>query len=513
MSFEDIDENDIQINEDEGSLAVGFKVPTSVQVPTSYLSTLRKYKDIYNDIYKQIEVSNKIYKYNSLVGNAVDVLIDFAVTDVKPNATGNKTLDNILQYWFENVNGHNTNTLPGIYNVAQEIALEWFTSGNAFPYTKWSNEVVNKQQFKLPTSITLINPKSIEIPSGPIAFGQEIIYLKYDSDLLSKIQKDGRSDPESALIKQAIPRSVLNSIQKKKFGFGGVRLNPKYITHIKRRSKSYQAWGIPYLSRCFAAVSILEKLRELDESISTGLLNLITIFKIGTEDHPATRDRLRKFANLIRNPKATTTLVWTHDVTVEQVGPDGKILAFKNKYEDAKQDVLTALGVPKTLMSMNQQGDAWTSILSLIERLTNWRKIISLWLVKIMKQIAQFNGFDDVSLSVKWDRMNLTKESEVKNLILAFYDRGLISTHTALQESGYDFDNELSNKKKEQNKIKYFLPPELPFSGKDNNPSNNQRPNDTNPKMTKNQIKKTQTKNETINLQPEKKVEPNVKAK
>jgi len=512
VSFENIDTENVEIDEDDGTLAVGYKVPTSVQVPTSYLSTLRKYKDIYNDIYKQIEVSNKIYKYNSLVGNAVDVLIDFAVTDVKPNATGNKELDKILAYWFRKINYKNTNSLPGIYNVAQEIALEWFTSGNAFPYARWTNETVNGRQVKLPMLITLINPTSIKIPSGPIAFGQEVLYLKYDSELLDKIRQDGRSNPESALIKQAVPRSILNSLKKNKLGFDGVRLNPKYVTHIKRRSKSYQAWGIPYLSRCFSAVSILEKLRELDESITTGLLNLITIFKIGTEEHPATRDRLKKFASLIRNPKATTTLVWAHDVSVEQVGPDGKILAFKNKYEDAKQDVLIALGVPQSLMSMDQKGDAWVSIMSLVERLSNWRKIVALWLVKIMNQIADYNGFEDVDLSVKWDRMNLTKESEVKNLIMAFYDRGLISTHTALKESGYNFDHELTNKKKEQKQAEYFMPPKLPFSGNDTK-KDNTRPPDINPKMTKNQLKKTQTKNETINLQEEKKVKPNVKAK
>ena len=162
MTFENHDENDIHINENESTLAVGLKVPTSIQVPTSYIDGLRKYKDIYNEIDKQIDVANKLYQYNSLVGNAVDVLIDFAVTEVRPNPTGNKELDDILVWWFKNLNKYNTNSLPGVYSLSNELALEWFTSGNSFPYQKWSNETVKKRQVKLPMSITLINPIRIK---------------------------------------------------------------------------------------------------------------------------------------------------------------------------------------------------------------------------------------------------------------------------------------------------------------------------------------------------------------
>lgn len=454
----------LEAPDENGQLAVGLKIPTSIKTPTSYLEGLRKYKDVYNNIYRQIEVCNQLYKFNGLIGNAVDVLVDFAVTEVHPNPTGNEKLDTLLDYWFENVNASNTNTLPGIYSVSQEIGLEWFTSGNAFPYNKWANTEVDGEPVKLP-DIYLLNPQAIEIPTLPIAFGQEVLYLKMTDQLMTTLTSDGRSNKDSAFIKQAIPRTVINELKSTRNTFGmGIPLNPKYVTHLKRKAKNYQPWGVPYLTRCFSAVSILERLRELDEAVTSGLLNLVTVFKIGTKEFPASQARLQKFSNLLRNPKATTTLVWAHDIEVQQVGPDGKVLAFKDKYTDAKQDVIMALGVPAILMSLPQQGDAWVSVLSLVEKLTNWRKTISIWLESTCNQIAKYNGYEE-KVTVKWATMNLSNEVQAKNLILAFYDRGLISIDTALSEGKYDIDHEL-NAKKSESKIKdKFQPPNLPFSG------------------------------------------------
>ncbi len=500
-----------EINIGGKNLGIGVKVPTSIKIPLSYIDSLREYDDMYNNIYSQMKVCWKLYKFNPIVGSAVDVLVDFAVTSLRAEDTGDEKLNNLLEWFFVNLNKDNSNTVPGVYPLMQELALEWFTSGNSFPYVKWEEIEVGKLDgsWKMPVSINLINPQSIEIPTEPIAFGQEVIYLRPDATLLSKLQTDGRSDPEAALLKKAIPRGFMEAIKKRNYNWNsGIRLNPKFISHLKRKVKGYHAWGIPYLARCLGSSALLERLRQVDESISSGLLNLITIFRVGTEEHPANKQRLTAFANLIRNPKATTTLVWAHDVDVLQVGPDGKVLQYKDKYKQAKEDLIIGLGLPPVLISLNQQGDAWVSILSLIERLSNWRQITSIWLEKICKQIAENNGFSNKRIKIKWDRMNLKEESSIKNLILAFYDRGLISIGTALNESGYNLEGEISKKEKEKEISDLFFPPNLPFSG-NNQETDKNRPSDEDPKMTKNNIKKSQDKPvKTVNLKEEKKKRP-----
>jgi len=365
-------------------------------------------------------------------------------------------------------------------------------------------------------NISLINPQSITIPSGPIAFGQEVIQLKYDGELLAKLQMDGRSSPEAALIKQAVPRSIINAIKSQQFRGEGIRLNPKYITHLKRRAKGYQAWGTPYLARVFTDAALMEKLRELDESITTGMINLVTIFKVGTEEHPASVARLRKFASLLTNPKATTTLVWAHDVEMIQVGPDGKVLQYKDKYKEVKENMLVALGIPPVLMSLPYQGDEWVSILSLIERLIGWRKRVSLWAEKIIDQIIEFNDFPkDTEVKVAWERMNLVDEQAVKNLVLAFYDRGLLSPQTALKQSDQNYELEKANKKEFKPDIELFGPPNLPFSGGDEGGDKTETDKKRPEKSDVSQTTKVKTEKvqQTVNLKEQKKKAKPVKKK
>ena len=259
------------------------------------------------------------------------------------------------------------------------------------------------------------------------------------------------------------------------------------------------------MTRCFSAASILERLRELDESITSGLINLVTIFKVGTKEYPASPARLQKFASLLRNPKATTTLVWAHDIEMLQVGPDGKVLAFKDKYKDAKEDLLVALGIPPVLMSNPQSGDAWVSILALVERLSDWRKVVSLWLEGVCNKIAEYNGYEDIKVTVKWERMNLTNETEVKNLILAFYDRGLLSAHTSLKEANYDYEHEIKNKTDEEKDADKLMPPNLPFSG--GKETEKTKPTDNSIKSRGVETKKSITKtDQTVDMKTQKKI-------
>lgn len=492
----------VQISDNEiavDNLAMGIKIPTSTRSPVGYLDSLQSFKDVYNDIYKQMEVANKLYTYNPVIGNAVDVLVEFAITKISLESTGKKRLDNLINHFLEAVNFDNNTTLPGVYPLMNEITLEWFTSGNVFPYVRWDNiSVPNiKGSFKFPISVTLLNPQSVKIPKGPVAFGREIIELKYDSELIEALRSDGRSNRESMLLRSAVPPTLLRAIRSNRGNFlDGIRLDSRFVSHLKRKSRSYKVWGSPYLTRCFSDASILERLRQVDEAVASGLLNLITIFKIGTEEHPASQARLTQFASIIRNPKATTTLVWAHDIEVEQVGPDGKMLQFDKKYREGKENLMIALGIPPILSSLSSSGNPWVSILSLIERLSNWRTLSTIWLEGLCNQIAKENNFNE-RIKLKWDRMNLRDDTSVKNLLLSFYDRGLISIKDAVQESGRQFESVLSNKKdqKEKGYEKDFLPPEAPFSGTQG------RPDQSSPKMSKESTNKTKTKLEsTINL-------------
>ena len=240
----------------------------------------------------------------------------------------------------------------------------------------------------------------------------------------------------------------------------------------------YECWGTPFLIRTFRAVTALNKLIKLDESTMDGLLNLVTIFKVGSDEFPADQGRLDAFANLVSNNGSGTetnrTLVWTHDLAVEQIGPGGKVLEQDERMKDGVRNLRTALCLPSIIADGSGSGDVWASMLPMLESLMALRASQTIWLQNTLDQIAEQN---DIVLDRKpriiWDRMNLVDDNSIKELILAFYDRGLLDPDTAITESARDFQGILQRKKnlKASGDDLLFVPPKLPYSDNKTDPN------------------------------------------
>lgn len=471
------------------TLALGARVPTTVEKSQDFLLNRIKdydvnYKDY--DIQKTIELCDKLYRYEGTCGAAIDVFVDFAITKVAAEPTGDDTLDKVLAHFNTQVNSEIPSTIRGIQEVAHKVALDWFIKGNAFPYNSWDNVDIPDlpSPYKIPTRIVVLNPKLIEIPRDRQMLGDTQIYFKPTIDMVTLLKGDGRSNPGLREFKDFLKNSKDNTY--------GYKLNSKFVKHLKRKGSDYNGWGIPYLTRAFSAVASIRRLRRLDDATTEGLINLITIFKVGDKDFPADPTRLAYLSNLLKQSTPSQTLVWSHDITVEQVGPNEKVLAFEKKYIEPRQELLRALGVPAVLIdpSLNAGSDPWVSIIALAERLQKFRDIIQIWLEDIYRQIAVSNGYEKIYPKAKWERMNLANDQSLKNLVMQFYDRGLIDAETALTTSGYDYkgvvNRKISNKKNE----KLFEPPQLPFGG---SPGQKGRPTKGSPK-DKSEERKNRTK-------------------
>lgn len=446
---------------------IGIRVPTTVEPSQDFL--LNRVKDYENikgtDIKKTMELCDKLYQYEGTCGSAIDIFVEFTIGNLKAEETGKKELDKALEFFNNQVNSNVPSTIRGIQQVMTKISYDWFIKGNAFPFTKWDNVDVPDltAPMQLPTRIVILNPELINIPVETQMLGNAQIYFSPTTEMLNLMNRDGRSNPGLKDFKS------MKMFSNRPDGLYGYRLNPEFVKHIKRKGRDYSPWGIPYLTRAFSAVASLRRLRRLDDATTEGLVNLITIYKIGSKEHPAGSSRIQAFSNLIRNPKPTQTLVWDYDVEVEQVGPDNKLLAFDKKYVEPRQEILRALGVPSVLIDPNASrgSDPWVSIMALAERLEKHRNEISIWLEDLYHQIAANNGFEDIYPKVRWERLNLSNDQLIKNFVMQFYDRGLIDPQTALEESRYDFNSVLNRKKrhKGQEVAELFMPPQLPFGG------------------------------------------------
>lgn len=465
----------ISLNKDfdnKQNLAVGLRVSNQVKPPIDFLLDAKEY-DIGNntDIKRQMKLCFQLYKNEGIVGNAVDTLVEFASTETSAEETENEELNRIIEYFNENVNDNILGNTPGITACVEKNIFEFFINGNVFPYEYWERVKIPgfKKEVIIPTSIINLNPQNIEIPNESVALGNGILYFNLDYNTISLIKSDGRSNPESMRMKKTLPQSLIRKI-KRAGNAMSISLDPRYVSHIKRKGRDYNGWGIPFLTRAFSAVAMIKKLRKLDEATIEGMVNILRIFKIGTDEFPATPGRLSAFASLLSEQKAATDLVWSHDIDVKTEGPDGKVLSFKDKYVEAYNELKRALGVCPGLLGENDDV-SYEDLLAMAERLETVRFSIKKWIDKsIYKKIAIENGYKEIYPKSKMSRMKLYNDAVIKTQVMNFYDRGLIGPETALSEAGYNYKGVVESKKKTKKDVEdgLFDVPQLPFSQQDN---------------------------------------------
>ena len=235
--------------------------------------------------------------------------------------------------------------------------------------------------------------------------------------------------------------------------------------------------SIENLTKTFAAVATKMKLRLLDNSTTEGLINSVTIFKIGSTDvkspyHIVKKPRLDAFAGLISNPQSSTILVWGHDLEIETSGPAKDILDFENKYKEVDQEIVRALGIPQILIDGTGTATAgWVAILALVQRLERVREDISEYMKYILDQIKTENNFKS-EVRFSWYPINLRDEKNIKNLLLSFFDKGLLPIRTTLKEGGYDADRLIIERQQEKDEglDELFAPRIVPGSPLTQNP-------------------------------------------
>jgi hypothetical protein len=445
----------------DNELATGVAPSQYEKTSEQYLNQIKDYSETTADVQKQIELSNKLYKFEGTVSTGVDIIVDFIFSGFSVEVEDEEE-KKIYASFMENVN-RKLKTISdfGLDSLLKEIGLEYILSGNGFPYSTWEKVKVEEKTYKLPSIIQLMNPKFIQIPAPLFNVGVPT-YIFNPSVVSEKISI---IEHQAELKKIGITQKKIKQLEKSRI------LEPGRIYHIKRKARNYDIWGIPYLTKTFAAVATKMKLRLLDNNTTEGLINSITIFKIGSTDkdspyHIVKKPRLDAFAGLISNPQASTILVWGHDLEIETAGPSKDILDFENKYKEVDQEIVRALGIPQILIDGTGTATAgWVAILALVQRLERVREDISEYMKYILDQIKTENNLKS-EVVFSWRPINLRDEKNIKNLLLSFYDKGLLPIRTTLKEGGYDADRLILEKQKEKDEglDELFTPKLVPGS-------------------------------------------------
>jgi len=297
----------------------------------------------------------------------------------------------------------------------------------------------------MPIAYTILNPLLIEI-EGSLLFDKTKVTLKPSDELKKLIKKplNELTDDEKMVLK-LLPSDFKKSVEEG----GGVVLDPLFVGDIDYRKQPYERYPKPRGVKVFDAIEYKNSLREADLSTLDGISNYILKVTVGNDDYPVTdQSQLETVAQLFNTTSKSFDVVWNHTLQVEKiVSPEIEAVLGQDKYAQVNEDISGGLAFTRALVdgaTNVQQAEAGLIVKTVIEEVNYARRQVERWIYNEYRQIAEAMGFDRFP-KVRWDNTVLRDIILYMSTISQLVDRRMLSYETALEQLGFDYNNEHSN--------------------------------------------------------------------
>ncbi len=311
---------------------------------------------------------------------------------------------------------------------------------------KWS-------QSYMPVKYTVLNPLLVQI-EGSLLFDQAKVALEASPELKDLLKKSGKDlTPAEKEIVKMLPSEFKTAVKAGK----PIPLNPELVGAIDYRKQPYERYAKPRGARAFDSFEYKRRLKEADLSTLDGITNFILKITVGNDKFPVTDPaELDKVAQLFNTPSKSFDIVYNHTLAIEKVvSPEIEAVLGKDKYGQVTDDITGALAFPRQLIdglgSLNA-ASAKLVVMSVVEEINYARRQVTNWIYREYRQIAEAMKFD-MYPKVRWDDTILKDIILYMTIISQLVDRRMMSYRTALEELGFNYDNEFQNMEDEFDKV------------------------------------------------------------
>jgi hypothetical protein len=414
------------------------------------------------EIMKRIASCREAYENSGIIGNVIDLMVDFALEGFTIFHE-NKPIQRFYQQWA---------TLVGLYDVSEQILKSYFRDGTV-PVLSFNGKIRKNEFNKLQKAIAqssknqnLFVDDDSETKVIPYAYNVlDVLNLeKNGSELFGSVRYEYSisaddqnilQNPKTEADKIAVERLKL-SLSESDFNHlknsGKLILPNNRLKIISYKKDSFKRFANPMLWRVIDDVKFKKLLRDMDVSVAENVLNVLTIISLGDtrKGYPPTKAMFERFAALLKKPPKSKTFLWNDLVDVKQVYPPVEKILGKEKYEQVDADIRAGLGIAEVIL--NGEGtnfaNSFLSVKTLLERLKGGRNELMQWLMAEVISVAKSMKFKKPAW-IKMRNMTLTDEEAEKRLLLDLVDRGMVSYQTCVERFGENFEIEVQRMKEE----------------------------------------------------------------
>ena len=239
-------------------------------------------------------------------------------------------------------------------------------------------------------------------------------------------------------LKRYIPRHIIDHVRKNE----NIPLDNFNVSHLKLLSSPYVR-GTSIIVSVYKDLMLYDKLRESKFAQADGMVNPLTLVKLGGNDYRPSQADIEAFRHILEEAQYDKDfkLVTHADVTIERVGYSGGVLDITGDMEKILNNLYAGLMVPKTLM--DQEGASYASssvgLEVLRQRYDIFRNMIKKWIErKIFALICELQDFFEYKdgkkvlmvPNIDFNHMNLYDMNDYVQSISQFVTNKQVSLQT-----------------------------------------------------------------------------------
>jgi hypothetical protein len=420
---------------------------------------------------QRIAACREMYRDSGIVGNMVDIMVDFALEKITIEHT-NPSVRNIYRNWAKRVN---------LFKFSESFLKSYYRDGHV-PILKIKARVTPEEVRRLRKRVFadqkkqnakfLMSKSQFEmIPESekgriPVKYrlldvlklhkkGSEILGTSRYQYQVSRDELDGLKSPQTPEERRARDRFKKSLGDDVFDGFvqtGKIRLPDNRFDVVFYKKDDWEKWSTPMMWRINHDVRYKQLLRNMDISLAEGVQNAVTIVKLGNSEKGFTPSKksYTKMIDMMKNPAKSKTLVWDDMISVETIYPPVEKMLSAEKYQQVNDDTRSGVGIPEVLLNgtAGNFSNSFLSVKTLMERLETGRQILLQWLQQEVEEIAQALGLQKPAW-LKMGRMTLNDEEVERTFVLELMDRNVMSARTLMERVGENIDIEVHRMREE----------------------------------------------------------------
>jgi len=390
---------------------------------------------------------NYFYKYDALVATAVDMHAELPLSKIRldlPKMVNKKQANRILEHYVDMIG----NTGIDLFNKLLMIGVEYYKLGNVFPWAQMDGSGTRW------TRLTCLNPDYVHIEKLSLTNAMKV-YLVPD-DRLRHIVHAGPEDEKTGELYQTLSDEVIEYVNNgKEIPLSADPNEGSHVAHLARKIADYSDWGTSIIERNFKTLVYKDRLRQSQDAIATRHLTPKHLIHAEYASRADVNEIREQVEDAMMNPDSA--IITNYELHWELVGTSSGLMQLATEREWITEDLLVGLMINKNVLLGEGNFAAGQTVLEILnQRYAIFREQLESYIEKsLFLPIARNSGYieyepgtvkkekKEVYLypKVRWNRLNLTDDTQHKQMLGQAVTEGKVDIGTWLEYFGLNSDS------------------------------------------------------------------------